>query len=77
MKTVPLERDEFCRPFRWKQYLVLHPSKQPAVLCLHSRLKVRLKEWRHPSAPLVAQSWLARVADPDADFVTVVVRTIA
>ncbi|PVE25422.1 hypothetical protein DC522_05875 [Microvirga sp. KLBC 81] len=77
MRTVPLEHGEICRPFRWKQFIVLHPAKQPAILCLHSRVKARLKEWRHPSAPLVEQAKLARVEDPDADFVAAVVRTIS
>ncbi|HZH50272.1 MAG TPA: hypothetical protein VEZ16_00170 [Microvirga sp.] len=74
MRTVPLERDETAKQWRWKQFLVLHPRKQPAILCMHARAKFRLKAWKRPA--LIAEAQTARAADPDADFVAAVVETV-
>lgn len=74
MRTVPLEQHETAKAWRWKQWLVLHPNKQPAILCLHARAKFRLKAWKPPE--LVAEAQTVRVADPDADFVVAVLETV-
>lgn len=74
MRAVPLEQHETAKSWRWKQWLVLHPNKQPAILCLHARAKFRLKEWKRPA--LVAEAQTARAADLDAGFVAAVVGTI-
>lgn len=74
MRAVPLEQHETAKSWRWKQWLVLHPNKQPAILCLHARAKFRLKAWKPPG--LVGEAQTARVAGSDADFVAAVLGTV-
>ena len=80
VRTVPLERGETARPYGWRKFVVFHADRAPALLCLHSRLKVRVKEWRHQNVRLIEEARFARFArdveDPDAAFVAAVVGTV-
>lgn len=79
MRTVPLAYGETCRPYRWRQFVVIHPERPFALLDLHARLKIRVKAWAHPSHRLIEEARFARFVqkdDPDASFVADVVGTV-